>query len=87
MPTTPLREQMEKDRAERLEQQRIDENKSPREKINDRIADLKRLQTEGEQKLQRLDEQRATLQETQARIAGALTVLAEEVARLDQQAT
>lgn len=86
MPTTPLREQMEKDRAERLEQQRIEENKSPREKINDRIADLKRLQTEGEQKLQRLDEQRAALQETQARIAGALTVLAEEFTRLDQQA-
>lgn len=87
MPTTPLREQMEKDRAERLEQARIEENKSPREKINDRIADLKRLQTEGEQKLQLLDEQRATLQETQARIAGALTVLAEEVTKLDRQAT
>ena len=87
MPNETLRERLDKDRAERLEQARIEENKSPREKINDRINDLKRLQTEGEQKLQRLDEQRATLQETQARIAGALTVLAEQVTKLDQQAT
>lgn len=84
MANESMRERIDKERAER---ERIEASKSLREKLIDRQEDLKRHHAEGKQKLQRLDEQRTELQTTQARIEGALTVLAEEIAKLDQQAS
>lgn len=79
-----LSERFERNRALRLEEQRIAESKSPKEKMSDRLEELKSIYTENEQKLQRLNEERAKTEETQLRVQGAIKILTEEIAKMDQ---
>lgn len=53
--------------------------------IEQRLAELKRNQAQGEQQLQKLETQKRELQATLQRINGAITVLEELLAEPDEK--